>query len=196
MLQFITQRSDRFTISEEATMVINGGCRWIQVTDSTDTGISLKDTVKELRQICEGTDVFLTVENDIELCMDLKIHGVHLTSERKITPAEARDKLGPHAIIGIDVSSASEIIALKGKDIDYVSVGPFDRLGIEDIRRIISEVRTAGVEIHIVARGNIKYEDLKPLLETGISGVAIGTGIIETPDPVKETERIISGLRK
>ena len=38
MLQFITHPSERYTIAEEVQMVLEGGCKWIQLRlkDATD----------------------------------------------------------------------------------------------------------------------------------------------------------------
>lgn len=190
MLQFITSKSDRYSIAEEAQMAIEGGCMWIQVSQSLPEGLSLKEAVAEIQPMCEENEVFLVVDSDVELAKEMRIHGVHL-KKGDMKPAEAREQLGPHAVIGVDVESSADILALKGQDIDY-AVLDFDGEGsIQRISEIVKEVKADGLEIHIVARGKMSAADMKALQEAGVNGFAVSRQIIEAPDPVAATADIL-----
>lgn len=195
MLQFITSKSDKYSIAEEAQMVIEGGCQWIQVSNSLPEGTTLKETLQELKPVCEENEVFLVVDSDVELAQELRIHGVHL-KKSDMKPAEARELLGPHAVIGVDADSAADIIALKGLDIDYAVVDYNDGSSSEAIRKIIDEVRSAGVEIHIVAKGIIPLSELPLLRQAGVNGFALSQQIIGAADPVAATAEILNALAK
>ncbi|MDE6345447.1 MAG: thiamine phosphate synthase [Muribaculaceae bacterium] len=195
MLQFITSKSDKYSIAEEAQMVIEGGCQWIQVSNSLPEGTTLKETLQELKPVCEENEVFLVVDSDVELAQELRIHGVHL-KKSDMKPAEARELLGPHAVIGVDADSAADIIALKGLDIDYAVVDYNDGSSSEAIRKIIDEVRSAGVEIHIVAKGIIPLSELPLLRQAGVNGFALSQQIIDAADPVAATAEILNALAK
>ncbi|MDE6200145.1 MAG: thiamine phosphate synthase [Muribaculaceae bacterium] len=195
MLQFITSKSDKYSIAEEAQMVIEGGCQWIQVSNSLPEGTTLKETLQELKPVCEENEVFLVVDSDVELAQELRIHGVHL-KKSDMKPAEARELLGPHAVIGVDADSTADIIALKGLDIDYAVVDYNDGSSSEAIRKIIDEVRSAGVEIHIVAKGIIPLSELPLLRQAGVNGFALSQQIIDAADPVAATAEILNALAK
>lgn len=195
MLQFITSKSDKYSIAEEAQMVIEGGCQWIQVSNSLPEGTTLKETLQELKPVCEENEVFLVVDSDVELAQELRIHGVHL-KKSDMKPAEARELLGPHAVIGVDADSAADIIALKGLDIDYAVVDYNDGSSSEAIRKIIDEVRSAGVEIHIVAKGIIPLSELPLLRQAGVNGFALSQQIVGAADPVAATAEILNALAK
>ena len=62
MLQFITSKSDKYSIKEEVQMAIEGGCLWIQVSKSLPNGVTQKDIIDELRPICEEKETFLLVD--------------------------------------------------------------------------------------------------------------------------------------
>ncbi len=194
MLQFITAKSDKYTIAEEAQMVIEGGCQWIQVSEQLPEGTSMKDILMELKPLCEENGVFLMVESDAELAQEMRIHGAHL-KKTDIKPTEARELLGPHAVIGIDTDSAAEILALKGLDIDY-AVLDLDRGNtIDDIKQTISEVRGQGFDIHIVVKGaNIDMADLNRLKQAGVSGFAMSRQILDNPEPAVATAEILAAL--
>jgi len=53
----------------------------------------------------------------------------------------------------------------------------------------MEQCREAGLKIPIFAIGGIRYEDIDPLMETGITGIAVSSAITQAPDPVKEMKR-------
>lgn len=194
MLQYITIDNDCHSIPEQAQMAIEGGCRWIQLSTSA-TGEELKEIALELMALCRENDVFLVIDHNVELTNELKVHGVHL-SPGDMLPAEAREFLGPHAVIGVTVTTAAEIITLKKADIDYVQIGPFPQISPEQYRRIVTETRQAGVTTPIVATGNITVDDLADLMASGISGVAMSKSIADSPDMVAYTSKCIDTLNR
>lgn len=181
MLQFITHADSRFTIQEQVSKVIEGGCRWIQLSVDADRDI-LRHEAELIIPICKTDDSFLVLDHDVELTDELKVHGVHL-APGDMLPLETRNKLGPHAVIGVTVTTAAEIIALRSADIDYVQVGPYPEYTLERYRELVEEIHAAGVKIPVVATGDITADDLKPLMATRISGVAISKAIITAEDP-------------
>ena len=48
------------------------------------------------------------------------------------------------------------------------------------------------IEIPHVAVGGIQYDDILPLLEAGVNGVAVSGAIANAKDIVKETEKFVS----
>lgn len=111
-------------------------------------------------------------------------------------PVEARELLGPHAVIGVDADTAADIIALRGLDIDYAVLDFDDRHSIPSIREIINEVRKEGVEIHIVARGRFALSDFSELKQAGVNGFAVSRQISDTPDPVAATAEILDAISR
>lgn len=193
MLQFITSISDKYSIAEEAQMAIEGGCQWIQVSKSLPDGTTQKDILQEIQPLCEENGVFLMVDSDVELAKEMRIHGVHL-KKSDMKPADAREALGPHAVIGVDVDSASDIMALKGLDMDYVVLDFDNGHSIDSIKSIIEEVHKNGFEIHIVVKGSFEMSDLHSLQQAGVNGFAISGQIIDAPDPVTATAGILKEL--
>lgn len=195
MLQFITSTSDKYSIAEEAQMAIEGGCLWIQVSQSLPDGVTQKEVLQELQPVCEENEVFLMADSDVELAKEMRIHGVHLKKD-DMKPAEARELLGSHAVIGVDADTAADIIALRGLDIDYAVLDFDDRHSIPSIREIINEVRKEGVEIHIVARGRFALSDFSELKQAGVNGFAVSRQISDTPDPVAATAEILDAISR
>ena len=203
MLQFITQPSELYSIAEEAQMAIEGGCRWIQLRMKDASDDEVRQVAMEIIPMCRETDTFLIIDDRVELVNELKVSGVHL-GKNDMDPLEAREILGPQAIIGITANTVEDIIRYKGKDVDYVGLGPFRHtttkknlspvLGIEGYTSVISQVRQAGVELPIVAIGGITIDDIDAIMATGVNGIAVSGAIINAPDPVEYTNHIMQKL--
>ena len=203
MLQFITHPSEHYSIAEEAQMAIEGGCRWIQLRIKDASDDEVRQVAMEIIPMCRETETFLIIDDRVELVNELKVSGVHL-GKNDMDPLEAREILGPHAIIGITANTAEYIIRYKGKDVDYVGLGPFRHtttkknlspvLGIEGYASVVSQVRQAGVELPIVAIGGITIDDIDAIMATGVNGIAVSGAIINAPDPVEYTNHIMQKL--
>lgn len=205
MLQFITNESDKYSIAEEVQMAIEGGCRWIQLRMKNATDEEVRETALEIIPMCKETDTFLIIDDRVDVVADLKVSGVHLGKE-DMDPLEARELLGPHAIIGITANTADDILKYKGKDIDYAGVGPFrftttkkrlaPELGLDGYRDIVRTVRAAGMDLPLVAIGGITLDDIDALRETGVNGIAMSGAIINAQDPVLYTSQVMEHLLK
>ena len=205
MLQFITHKSDRFSIAEEVKMVIDGGCRWVQLRMKDVSDEEVKSVAEQIIPMCQETDTILVIDDRVELTMDLKVHGVHL-GKNDMPAVDAREYLGAGAIIGVTANTAQDIIAYKKVDVDYVGLGPFRYtttksnlspiIGLDGYHNIITEVRNAGVELPIVAIGGITLEDVAELMSTGVNGNAMSGAILSAENPTEYTKRVIEALNK
>ena len=203
MLQFITNNSDKYSIAEEVQMALEGGCRWIQLRMKGASDEEVMETAAQLIEMCRENNAFLIVDDRVNVVNELKVSGVHLGKE-DMDPMEARELLDPDAIIGVTANTAADIIKYKGKDIDYIGLGPFRHtttkeklapiLGLEGYREIVKDVREAGIEFPIVAIGGITLEDVVPLMKTGVNGIAVSGAIINAEDPMLYTSRIMEKL--
>ena len=96
-------------------------------------------------------------------------------------------------------------MAAAGAGADYAGVGPFrftttkkrlaPLLGVEGYTRIMNECRAAGFSIPVVAIGGITVDDLPQLKRTGVDGVAVSGTILNSPDPEKTTNHILTAWK-
>ena len=194
MLQFITHPNDRYNIVEQVKMVLEGGCRWIQLHMNESTDEEVKSIAKELIPLCKELDAILVIEDNIELVKELEIPGVYLTT--KHTPAaEARNLLEGGPIIGVTVNTAGDILALKGIDVDYVGINlPKSKEELGNYHKIIKEIRDAGIELPIVAIGDITLEDIDEIMLIGVNGIATSNAIINAENPIEYTKAMLEKL--
>ncbi|MDE7474063.1 MAG: thiamine phosphate synthase [Duncaniella sp.] len=205
MLQFITHPSDKYSIAEEVQMVLEGGCKWIQLRLKDATDEEFRQTAKEIIPLCQENEAFLVFDDRVELAIEMSVHGVHLGKD-DMNPLVARENMGAEAIIGFTANTAADIKTLKGWDVDYVGLGPFRTtstkknlspvIGLEGYSEIVKETRAADILLPIVAIGGITLDDIEAVMQTGVNGVAMSGAIINAPDPVEYTRKVLDALHE
>lgn len=203
MLQYITNTDCNVPVSDQVLAVIEGGCRWVQIRMKDATDDEIRKVVEEVKPKCVEKEVFLLLNDRVELAKELNVGGVHLGKE-DMPCSKARMILGPAAVIGVTANTFADIVAVSNLDIDYYGIGPFADtktkknlapvLGIEGIRKICFEMAEKEVNIPHVAVGGIRIDDVLPLLEAGVNGVAVSGAIAFSKDIMKETEKFIAAL--
>ncbi len=205
MLQFITHKNDRYGYVEGAIEALAGGCKWIQLRMKEATADELREAVKILKPACAEKEAILVIDDHVELVAELDVDGVHL-GKNDMPPAEARRLLGEKYIIGATANTIEDIRALAVQDVDYIGLGPYrftetkrnlsPVLGVEGYRRIMEACRAEGIEHPVVAIGGITIDDLQPLMDVGVSGIALSGTILNAPSPRETTETILAMLNK
>lgn len=201
MLQYITHYSEQYSIPEQVRMVIEGGCRWVQLRMKDASDEEVEAMAREITPICQESGTILVIDDRVEVVMRTRVHGVHL-GKTDMAPAEAREYLGPHAIIGCTANTADDILAVAPLDIDYIGLGPLRHtdtkanlapvIGLDGYRAIMERVRAEGVELPVVAIGSVGADDVEPLLAAGVNGVAVSGAILRASDPVAATKAILA----
>lgn len=203
MLQFITNTKAKTPVTEQIFAVIEGGCRWVQIRMKDASDEEIKKVVDTVIPKCIETSTFLLLNDRVELAKELNVGGVHLGKE-DMPASKARMILGAAAVIGVTANTFADVTAVSKLDIDYYGIGPFAEtttkeklapvLGIDGIRDICYEMEKEKIEIPRVAVGGITLDDLLPLLEAGVNGVAVSGAIANADDIVKATKEFLKVL--
>ncbi len=196
MLQYITNSSAPVPVVEQIKKVIEGGCRWIQIRMKDSTDEEITKVIEEVKPLCIEKEVFLILDDRVELAKLTDVGGVHL-GKMDMLPSKARLILGPAAVIGVTANTIDDVMAVKALDIDYIGIGPFrftetkqnlsPVLGIEGIKNICDEMQAREINIAHVAVGGIKKEDVVTLMDAGCNGIAVSGAIAFADDIAKET---------
>lgn len=192
MLQYLTQNTDKYSVAEQCQMVIEGGCSWIQLHMPQADDSVIRELSSELIPLCKETSTILMLENKPHLAQELGLHGVHLTLDSGLDARKIREEFGPEAIIGVEVGIAASILALKGADIDYVTL-PYG-MSLKQCQEIIDTAAKGGNEMPVVICSDYGVEDLQSVMATGAQGICTGNRIICAADPVTYCERMIDTL--
>ena len=200
MLQFVIKSTRQASVPELAHMAMEGGCRWIQISDQAagEREPRTKALSEELIPDCEAHETFLIIENNVDLVEELKVHGVFLRDCNRSTVLAARERLGAEAVIGVQARDIDEIAALHGLDVDYVMVPVPEGLDPEGIRgfydTIIRQAAERAVVFHIVAEGDFTPDNICIPLEAGCAGVAVSSTISDSANPTLTTTALLERL--
>lgn len=203
MLQFITHRTERYDEVGGTREVLAGGCRWVQLRMKGASDEEVLAAAAEVGRMCRDAGAVFLLDDRVELVEAAGADGVHL-GKNDMPPAEARVKMGEKYIIGGTANTFDDIRGLVMSGVDYIGLGPYrftttkERLspvlGDEGYRAIMEQCRDKGYRTPVVAIGGITFDDIVPVMDCGVSGIAVSGGILNADDPVKETERFLNLL--
>ncbi|MCG7457348.1 thiamine phosphate synthase [Corynebacterium sp. ACRPH] len=171
----------------------------ISVRDLTALAIEVAAAVQQANP---ATRVLIDDRVDVAAALmpEHNIHGVHIGQD-DLDPRLARQVLGKDAIIGLTtgtlplVQQANEYADV----IDYIGAGPFrptptkdsgrEPLGLEGYPALVEASR-----VPVVAIGDVHAEDAADLAATGVAGVAIVRGFMNSPDPRATARQVLTGF--
>ncbi len=205
MLQFITNAPTHEAIIEQVTQVLDGGCKWIQLRMKGAGRQEVTRTAKALKPLCKEHEAILIVDDEVEVAKELELDGVHL-GKNDMSPIKARELLGAEAIIGATANTFDDIDSLPRVEVDYVGLGPFRYtstkkklspvIGLNGYRDIMDKCRHSDIDHPIVAIGGITIDDIEPILDTGVHGIAVCGSIANAPSPTEATRQMEKLLSK
>lgn len=200
-LQFITHFTEKYSYYDSARMALEGGCRWIQLRMKDASPEEVEQEALRVQALCRTYHAIFIIDDHVELVKKLHADGVHL-GKHDMPVAEARRLLGNGFIIGGTANTFDDVKMHYEAGADYIGCGPFrftttkknlsPILGLEGYRRIVSQMKEAGINLPIVAIGGITREDIPAILQTGVTGVALSGTILRADNPTEETRRILA----
>ncbi|MFW5962970.1 MAG: thiamine phosphate synthase [Bacteroidota bacterium] len=204
-LHFITNQWSDLPIPKQVEKAIQGGCKWIQLRLKNTSNETFLNTALEVKDICKRHQAAFIVNDQIEIAIKTDADGIHLGKE-DIDPKKARQLLGSKKIIGATANTLDEIVKAHEKGADYIGLGPFRQtatkqklapvLGLEGYKKIIAEMTALDINLPVAAIGGITKEDIKDIITTGISGVAVSSEISHHPEPTEITRKLITNILK
>lgn len=203
MLQFITNKTDRYSHIDGAKLALEGGCKWIQLRIKNYPKSEIIEVAKEINKLCKQYNAILIIDDYPDIAMEVKADGVHL-GKNDMNPIEARNLIGEEYIIGGTANSFEDIQRLIAANVDYIGLGPYrftktkeklsPILGIKGYEDIINKCKEHNYKTPIVAIGGIEIEDIPSLVKMGVNGVAISGYILNNENPTLITKKIIDTL--
>jgi thiamine-phosphate pyrophosphorylase len=102
---------------------LNGGVDIVQLREKELGRDEAERSAQIFRRLCDTYSALFIVNDDPWLAQACDADGVHVGQDD--TPAaEAREVLGPEAIVGLSTHSEDQLAASAAQPVDYVSVGP------------------------------------------------------------------------
>ena len=102
---------------------LGGGVDIVQLREKNLPHREIELAALTFRRLCDTYSALFIVNDDPELARACNADGVHVGQDDG-PAAEARELLGPEAIVGLSTHSSEQIAAAADEPVDYISVGP------------------------------------------------------------------------
>jgi thiamine-phosphate pyrophosphorylase len=194
-LLVITDRHQaRRPLEEIAEAIFAGGGRWLSLREKDLHGAARLALLRRLVALGRRYCASIMVHGDVEAALAAAAAGVHLPDG--VSPAEARRRLGPAALIGCSIHDKAELSSVAAAGADYATFSPIFEsaskpgygppLGIEQLAAAV-----AASPLPIVALGGIDETNARRCLEAGAAGVAVMGAAMAAADPAGMLQRLI-----
>ena len=200
MIQFITHSNNRYGYVDGARLALEGGCRWVQLRMKEATEVEFMAAAAEIGRLCKEHGATFVLDDHVEWVEKTEADGVHL-GKNDMPIDEARKILGNDKIIGGTANTFEDVERLYRQGANYIGCGPFrftttkknlsPVLGLEGYQHIVDQMKSHGINLPVVAIGGILESDIKSILATGVSGIAVSGGILNAENPAEEMQRFL-----
>jgi len=102
---------------------LGGGVDILQLREKELGRTEIERAAGTFRRVCDTFSALFVVNDDPELARACDADGVHVGQD-DVSAEQARELLGPDAIIGLSTHSEEQIAASAERPVDYISVGP------------------------------------------------------------------------
>ena len=102
---------------------MSGGAGMVELRDREQPPVVLERSGATYRRLADTYSALFIVNDDPNLANELAADGVHVGQD-DMPPAEAREIVGPDAIIGLSTHSIEQVRTAQSEPVDYISVGP------------------------------------------------------------------------
>ena len=186
------ERANGRSLAELARMVVTGGATLIQLRDKHGSTRQMIEKARAIHAVLTGTGVPLVINDRVDVALVAQADGVHVGQD-DIPAADARQLLGPSAIIGLSIKSVAQANAAPVELLDYVGVGgvyattskdnPNPPIGTAGLRDIVAALHARRRDLPICGIAGIDANNARDVIAAGAHGVAVISALSMTADP-------------
>jgi len=202
-LHYISQQPENGTHLTAIKAALDAGCKWIQLRVKDEPQDLVLQHALNAVKLCNAYGARLIVNDYPEIALKAGAHGLHL-GLNDMPVAQARAIVGSNMIIGGTANTFEHIKQRIAEGVDYIGLGPYrftktkqklsPILGLEGYTAIIKQVRLANIQVPVIAIGGIELNDIAPIINTGLYGVAVSGAITFAPDPLQTVKQMYQQL--
>jgi len=192
-LQYISQGNTAAQQLNAIKNAVDAGCNWIQLRYKNVPEPEVLSLALTVKKALYGYDCTYIINDHPEVAKEVDADGLHLGLD-DMPISRARKIIGPNKIIGGTANTLTHVIQRHNEGCNYIGLGPYrftttkeklsPVLGIEGYTSIIAALKERNIKTPIFAIGGIQEDDISPILQTGIYGVAL-SGLITNHEDKK-----------
>jgi len=165
---------------------LGGGIDIVQLREKELSRAEILRAASTFRRIADGYSALFIVNDDPDLARACDADGVHIGQDDG-SVQEARELLGPEAIIGLSAHSEEQIDAAADLPIDYHSVGPIwetpTKAGRPAVGLELVEYAAAHAAHPFFAIGGIDESNAEQVVRAGARRMCVVRAVRDAADP-------------
>lgn len=187
---------------EELTKIIaqsvSGGVSIVQLREKNNSSLSFYKKASALKQLLNELSIPLIINDRVDIALAVGADGIHIGQDD--LPLPVVKKMVPEdMIVGVSVSTLAEALEAERNGADYIGVGSVfptktkqdaTLMALEDLGEICR-----GVSIPAVAIGGITADNISALSDSGLSGTAVVSAIMNADNPKTASESLLKIIK-
>ena len=122
-LYFVCEARPQTDLEALLRAALTGGADIVQLREKELGRAEIERAAETFRRVADTFSALFILNDDPELARACDADGVHVGQD-DVSAEQARELLGPDAIVGLSTHSEEQIAASEGRPVDYISVGP------------------------------------------------------------------------
>ncbi|MGE7602137.1 thiamine phosphate synthase [Peribacillus sp. NPDC097675] len=165
---------------------VAGGATAVQLREKKASSLTFYRKASQLKQILNDLSIPLIINDRVDVALAVGADGIHVGQDDLPLPI-IKALVPEDMIIGVSVSTLEEALEAERNGADYIGVGSIFPTNTKRDATIMTEGELekicSNVSIPSVAIGGITADNIHTLSESGISGVAVVSAIIQAKNP-------------
>jgi len=195
-LHYVSQGKTPAVHLENIQKACSAGIELVQLDLGSFKKAARLKLAEDVQGITSHFQTRLIITADYQLAKTIKADGVYL-EKTDASPTLAREQLFPWQTIGAGAHTLQDCESLLKKEVDYIGLGPFritddtetNPLGLNGYTAIAEALST---ETPVIGFGSITTDDVKDIIPTGISGIAVSQEITADFNLIKTYNQLLN----
>jgi len=170
-----------------------GGVDIVQLRDKRLSDDELAAVANAVRVLCEQLGLLFIVNDRLSVAAEVGADGLHVGQE-DMPPEQARELLGPDALLGLSTHLPAEIDAVEPGLVDYIGVGPVHSTPTKPGRPAVGldlvRYAAANARVPFFAIGGMDRRSVPEAVAAGAGRVCVLRAIAEAEDPEQAAREI------
>lgn len=165
---------------------LQGGVTLVQLREKTATSREFYQRALRIKEVADRFQVPLIINDRLDIALAVNAAGLHIGQE-DLPVAVARRLLGPDKILGATAATVADALDAQAAGADYLGSGAVYPTGTKPGKAILplpvlTQIKQA-LRIPVVAIGGITADNIGPVRDAGVDGVAVVSAIMDSADP-------------
>ncbi len=188
----ITDKRLKPNVVQAVREALEGGATSIQLRLKESSTREMLEVGRFIRRLTANYGALYFVDDRLDVALATEADGVQLGPEDM--PVSVAKELAPNLIIGASVYSLEEAVEAERDGAHFLGAGSVFPtpskagvrvLGVEGVSRVVRVVK-----IPVVAIGGIDKSNVKLVLSTGVTGIAVISAVMGAEDVKKATSEL------